>query len=176
MRYFNVKQLTLAAMVAALYATVTMVLPGPSFGFAQLRVAEALTVLPFLFPAAAPGLLVGCLVANLLSPYGLVDIICGTAATGLAAFLTMKMPNRWLAPLPPVLCNGVIVGAMLAWYEAGFGAGFWPMFALAGSGVAIGELLACYVFGAVLLTVLPKIPYMQNLIPAERLSALPHRS
>jgi len=170
MRNFTTKDLTLAAVVAAAYAALTMLLPGPSYGYTQLRVAEALTVLPFLFPATAPGLLVGCLVANLLSPYGLVDIVCGTAATGLAAFLTMRCRYKWLAPLPPVLCNGVIVGAMLAWYEAGFGPNFWPMFAVAGPGVALGELCACYVLGGLLLSALPKLSYFRGLIPPERLA------
>lgn len=159
MRKFTTRDLTLAAIVAAAYAALTMLLPGPSYGYTQLRVAEALTVLPFLFPAAAPGLAVGCLVANLLSPYGLVDIICGTAATALAAFLTLKMPSKWLAPLPPVLCNGVIVGGMLAWYQAGeFGSKFWALFPVTGAGVALGELIACYILGMILLNVLPKIP------------------
>ena len=164
MRKCTTKDLTLAAVVAALYAALTLALPGPSYGYAQLRVAEALTVLPFLFPATAPGLMVGCLVANLLSPYGLVDVVCGTAATALAAFLTMKMPNKWLAPLPPVLCNGIIVGGMLAWYEAGFGPNFWPMFALAGPGVALGELAACYVLGGILLKVLPNVSYFKPML------------
>ncbi|MEG1858521.1 MAG: QueT transporter family protein [Pseudoflavonifractor sp.] len=166
---FSVRDLTLAAMVAALYAALTLALPGPSFGFTQLRLAEALTVLPFLFPAAAPGLLVGCLIANLISPYGLVDIICGTAATGLAAFLTLKMPNRWLAPLPPVLCNAVIVGGMLAWYEAGFGPNFLPLFAVTSAGVGLGELAACYVLGMFLLVALPKVKYFQSMIPEAHL-------
>ena len=164
MRKCTTKDLTLAAVVAALYAALTLALPGPSYGYAQLRVAEALTVLPFLFPATAPGLMVGRLVANLLSPYGMVDVVCGTAATALAAFLTMKMPNRWLAPLPPVLCNGIIVGGMLAWYEAGFGPNFWPMFALSGPGVALGELAACYVLGGILLKVLPKVSYFKPML------------
>lgn len=170
MRKFTTKDLTLAAVVAAAYAALTMLLPGPSYGYAQLRVAEAFTVLPFLFPATAPGLLVGCLVANLLSPYGLVDVVCGTAATGLAAFLTMKCRHKWLAPLPPVLCNGIIVGGMLAWYEAGFGPNFWSMFAVAGPGVALGELCACYILGGLLLTALPKVPYFRRLIAPERLA------
>ena len=164
MRKSTTKDLTLAAVVAALYAALTLALPGPSYGYAQLRVAEALTVLPFLVPATAPGLMVGCLVANLLSPYGAVDIICGTFATALAAFLTMKMTNKWLAPLPPVLCNGIIVGGMLAWYEAGFGPNFWSMFALSGPGVALGELVACYVLGGVLLKVLPNVSYFKPML------------
>ena len=164
MRKFTVKDLALAAMVAALYAGLTLALPGPSYGFTQLRVAEALTVLPFLFPAAAPGLAVGCLVANLLSPYGPVDMICGTAATALAAFLTMKMPSKWLAPLPPVLCNGVIIGAMLSWYTVGFTPQFWGMFATAGLGVALGEVVACYGLGLLLLRVLPTIKALRPMM------------
>lgn len=171
MRKFSTRDLALAAVVAGAYAVLTILLPGPSYGYAQLRVAEAFTVLPFLFPATAPGLLAGCLIANLLSPYGLVDIVCGTAATGLAAFLTMKMPNRWLAPLPPVICNGVIVGGMLAWYEAGFGANFGKMFAIAGTGVALGELLACYVLGELLLSALLRIKYLRGMMPENRLPA-----
>ena len=163
MHKFTTRDLTLAAIVAAVYAALTMLLPGPSFGYTQLRVAEALTVLPFLFPATAPGLAIGCLISNLLSPYGPFDIICGTFATALAAFLTLKMPNKWLAPLPPVLCNGIIVGGMIAWYEAGFSPGFWPMFALSGPGVALGEIAACYVLGMLLLNVLPKISYFNRL-------------
>lgn len=164
MRKFTTRDLTLAALVAAAYAALTMLLPGPSYGYTQLRVAEALTVLPFLFPAAAPGLAVGCLIANLLSPYGLIDVVCGTAATALAAFLTMKMPSKWLAPLPAVLCNGVIVGGMLAWYETGFGPNFWPMFAVSGPGVALGEICACYVLGLILLNALPRISFFRSMI------------
>lgn len=161
MRRFSTRDLTLSAVIAAVYAALTMLLP--AYGQPQIRLSEALTVLPFLFPAAAPGLAVGCLIANLLSPYGLIDMICGTAATALAAFLTTKMPNKWLAPLPPVLCNGVIVGAMLAWYETGFRDGFLPLFAINGCGVALGELLSCYVLGTLLLTVLPKIDFFRRL-------------
>ena len=170
MRKFSTKDLTLAAVVAAAYAALTMLLPGPSFGYAQLRVAEAFTVLPFLFPATAPGLLVGCLVANLLSPYGMVDVICGTAATGLAAFLTMKMPNKWLAPLPPVLCNGIIIGGMIAWYEVGFSASFLPLFAITGPGVALGELMAWYVLGGLLLKALPNVSYLKNMMAPKGLA------
>jgi len=164
MRKFTTRDLTLAAIVAATYAALTLLLPGPSFGYTQLRIAEALTVLPFLFPATAPGLAVGCLIANLLSPYGPIDMVCGTFATALAAFLTMKMPAKWLAPLPPVLCNAVIVGGMLAWYEAGFGPNFWTMFAVSAPGVALGEIFACYILGLILLSTLPKISYFQSMI------------
>ena len=162
----TIRNLTFSAVIAAAYAALTMLLPGPSFGYTQFRIAEALTVLPFLFPSCAPGLAVGCLIANLLSPYGPIDIVFGTAATALAAFLTMKMPSKWLAPLPPILCNGVIVGSMLAWFEAGgFNNKFWAAFALSGPGVALGEFLACYILGILLLITLPKIKFFRQMMP-----------
>ena len=87
MRKFDTRQITLAAAVAALYALLTYFgsIFGLTYGPVQFRFAEALCVLPFLFPTAAPGLFVGCLIANLLSPYGLVDVVCGSAATLIAA-------------------------------------------------------------------------------------------
>lgn len=170
------KKLTQAGIVAAAYTALIVLLPGPSFGYFQVRVAEALTVLPYFFPAAVPGLTVGCLVSNLLSPYGLVDVVCGTAATALASVLTMKVRSRWLAPLMPVLCNGAIVGGMLAWYEMGFGTGFWHVFAVTGPLVAVGEFLACYVFGGLLLSALPRVGYFRREIAPERLAAYQRRS
>ena len=166
MRKFDTRQITLAAAVAALYALLTYFgsIFGLTYGPVQFRFAEALCVLPFLFPTAAPGLFVGCLIANLLSPYGLVDVVCGPAATLIAALITARVRHRWLAPLPAVLSNGVIIGAMLAWYEAGFGPGFWGMFAYNGLAVALGELGACYVLGMLLLYAIPKIKYFQPML------------
>ena len=165
MRKFDTRQITLAAAVAALYALLTYFgsIFGLTYGPVQFRFAEALCVLPFLFPTAAPGLFVGCLIANLLSPYGLVDVVCGSAATLIAALITARVRHRWLAPLA-VLSNGVIIGAMLAWYEAGFGPGFWGMFAYNGLAVALGELGACYVLGMLLLYAIPKIKYFQPML------------
>ena len=60
-------------------------------------------MLPFLFPAAAPGLALGCLLTNILSPYGPIDMIVGTLATAIAAFLSIKMPRWYLAALPPIV-------------------------------------------------------------------------
>ena len=169
MQTFDTKQLTLAALVAALYAVLSYFgsIFGLTYGPVQFRFAEALCVLPFLFPATAPGLFVGCLIANLLSPYGLVDVIFGSLATLIGATLATKMPNKWLAPLPTVLANGVIIGAMIAWYEVGFGAAFPTMFLLNGIWIAIGEIGACYVLGMILLNTLPKISYFQPMLKAQ---------
>lgn len=166
MHKFTTRDLTVGAVIAAAYAALTLVLP--AYGAIQVRLAEAFTVLPFLFPAAIPGVAVGCLVANLLSPYGAVDIVCGTAATLIAAVWTSRVKHRVLAPLPPVICNGVIIGAMLAWYEVGFGPGFWGLAAANGASVALGELVACYGLGLPLLAVLPRIPYFRAEIAAAR--------
>lgn len=167
----NTRQLTLAAAVAALYALLSYFsgIFGIAYGPIQCRFSEALCVLPFLFPGTAPGLFIGCVIANLLSPYGLLDVVCGSAATLIAALCTAKVNQKWLAPLPPVIANGVIVGGMIAWYETGFGPGFAAAFAYNGITVALGELLACYVLGGLLLTVLPKVPFFQEMIPQNRL-------
>ncbi len=172
MRKFTTRELTLAAFVAALYAVLSYFsgIFGMSFGTFQCRFAEALCVLPFLFPCTVPGLFVGCLITNLMSTVGPLDIIFGSMATLLAALWTSKMPNRYLAPLPPVICNGVIVGAMIAWYEVGFGPAFWPMFAFNGFTVALGEVVACYGLGSVLMGVLSRIPTFREMIPTQRLS------
>ena len=167
MRKISVRDLTLAALVAALYAVMGYFgnVFGLTFGAVQIRFAEALTVLPFLFPATAPGLVVGCLITNLLSPFGPVDVIFGTLATAIAAWLTARMPNRHLAPLPPVLVNLVILCPMWAWAETGsFSGAFWGACAYNALTFLIGETVACYGLGTLLLNALPKIGYFKAMI------------
>ena len=171
MRRSTVQDLTLAALIAAVYAVLTLALPIPAYSGVQLRVAEAMTVLPFLFPAATPGLFVGCFIANLFSPYPL-DILCGSLATLLACLMTQRVPNRWLAPLPPVLCNMVIVGAEIAWFETGFGPGFWTAYAFNAFTVGLGELIACVVLGELLLSILPKVPVLRPFLQKGRLTQI----
>lgn len=175
MRKFSVRDLCLAAMVAALYAVMGYFgnIFGWTYGPFQFRFAEALTVLPFLFPWATPGLFVGCLIVNLLSPYGPLDIVVGSLATLIAALWTAHTPNKWLAPLPPVICNAVLVGFTIGWAEAGGfteklpGAWAWNGFT-----VGLGELAVCYILGLLLLALLPKIKPLRDMIPEKRLSAL----
>ena len=171
MSKMSVRDLSLAAILAAVYAVLTLALPIPPFHGVQLRVAEALTVLPLIIPAATPGLVVGCMVVNLFSPFTL-DILIGSFATLLACWLTERMPNAWLAPLPPTICNAVIVGAEIAWFETGFGAGFGAAYLLNACTVGAGELLACYGLGLPLLKVLTGIPLLRERIPAERLGRI----
>ena len=175
MRKFSTKDLTLAAMVAALYAVMGYFgnIFGLTFGPIQFRFAEALTVLPFLFPATVPGLFVGWVIVNLLSPYGPLDIVVGSAATLIAAVWTSKLNNKWLAPLPPVLCNTVLVGFTIGWAEAnGFTAALPMAWLVNGLSVGVGELGVCYLLGMLLLELLPRIGYFRSIIPEKRLSTL----
>lgn len=169
MKRMTLRELTLAAVIAAVYAGLTLFLPVPQYGAIQVRVAEALTVLPFFFPAATPGLFIGCVIANLFSPFAL-DVLFGSAATLLACLWTGRLGSRWLAPLPPVVCNAVIVGAELAFFEVGAGSSFWGAFAFNALTVGAGELLACCVFGGVLLTALYRTPACRERISPQRLA------
>jgi len=176
MRKITTRELTLAALVAALYTVMGYFgdVFGMTFGQVQIRFAEALTVLPFLFPATGPGLVVGCFLTNLLSPYGPLDLILGTLATAIGAFFTARVPKWWLAPLPPVLANLVILPPMWAWSEVGaVNDAFWAACGFNAATFVVGEIAACYVLGGLLLTVLPNIPVLRPLIPQQRLAGLP---
>lgn len=164
-RKFTTRQIAFAGVVAALYTVMSYFssIFGIAYGPIQCRFSEALCVLPFLFPAATPGLFLGCLVANLLSPYGALDIVFGSLATLLAAMWTQRVRHKWLAPLPPVICNALIVGFVIAYEEAGAGlsslgsSAFLTAFGYNALTVGLGELLACFVLGGLLLAVLPRI-------------------
>lgn len=167
MKRMTIQELSLAAVIAAVYAALTLFLPIPQYGHIQVRVAEVMTVLPFFFPAATPGLFIGCVIANLFSPY-MLDVVFGSMATLLACLWTQRLNNRWLAPLPPVVCNAVIVGGEIAFTQVGFAPAFWGVFAFNAATVGLGELLACYVFGSVLLSVLYRTPVCRTQITPER--------
>jgi uncharacterized membrane protein len=150
---FDLKFLIRAAVIAALYAAVTLLLAPISYGPVQFRVSEALTLLPILTPAAVPGLFVGCAVANLMSPAAVgLDVAVGSLATLLAAFLTWRLKDRpVLAALPPVLVNAVAIGWLLAW---AYNLPFW----LTVLEVGAGQLGACYVLGLPLYYTLRRLP------------------
>ena len=175
MRKFTVRDLTLAAMVAALYAVMGYFgnIFGLTFGPVQCRFAEALTVLPFVFPAAAPGLVVGCFLTNLLSLYGPLDMVFGTLATAIAAWLTMKMPRWYLAALPPILVNAVILPPIWAWTEVGaVNSAFWAACGFNVGTFIPGEALACYVLGTLLLFALPTVPVLRPYAQKQKLTRI----
>lgn len=166
MKAKQTKKLTLAAMTAAAYAALSLLgaVFGISYGPIQVRFSEALCLLPFLFPETAWGLGVGCLIANVFSPYGLLDLVVGTLATLLAALLTARCRKLWLAPLPPVLCNTVLVGAMLAYEQTGLSAAFWPSYGLNALSLLLGEGIACGVLGVLLVKQLPNVSFFRERI------------
>ena len=164
MRKISVRRMTRAAIVGALYAALTLLSSvfGIAYGPVQFRISEALCLLPFLFPETAWGLFVGCWVANLISPYGALDMVVGSFATLLAALWTAKCRRKWLAPLPPVVCNALIIPALIAVQSASGAEAFGAVFLYNALTIGLGELLACYLLGGILLTQLPKIPSLKR--------------
>ena len=93
----NNRHLVHAALIAAVYAVLTIAFAPLSYGQIQVRFAEALTILPFFTPAAIPGLFIGCIVANIFGPGGVPDVIFGSAASLISAYLSYKMPANGCA-------------------------------------------------------------------------------
>lgn len=150
------RYLARAASIAALYVLLTTVFAPISSGLLQCRVSEALCVLPYFTSAAVPGLFVGCALANLLTGAPLYDVLLGSAATLIAALCTYWMRKRvtkYLSPLPSVLFNALIVGALLVFvYDVGVP--YW----LAAAYVGVGQAIACFVLGIPLLLVFERFP------------------
>ena len=166
MKNVNIHRIALIAMLAAVYAALTMGLAFMSYQSVQFRVAEALCVLPFFFPYTTWGLVLGCILANLLSAYGVLDVVFGTLATLLACLATVGFGkiNRtsWGtqigACLMPVVFNALIVGALIAYFETDslFTGAFWPAFGMNALSVGFGELVVLFVLGLPLLRWLPR--------------------
>ena len=161
-------KLILPAVVGGLYAALTVLLAPISYMSLQFRISEALCVLPLFFPYTSVGLFVGCAVANLLSPVGVLDIVFGSLATlgaglcvaaiGAAARRSGRLLSwgeKLAACFMPVVWNGVIIGAILAWTLTRDA--FWQGFALMGAQVALGELAVLLVLGLALIQALPRL-------------------
>lgn len=170
----TIRKIAFAAIIGAVYAALTMLLAPISYGPIQFRIAEVLCILPFFFPFSVWGLFVGCVIANLLSAYGAMDIVFGSLATLLAAYCTMaigrrsvgSIPAKVLACLPPVIFNAVIVGAVIAYAivsAPGSAEPFWPTFTIIGLQVGLGELGVLYILGLPLLLLLPKTAFFKSL-------------
>ena len=135
-----------AATIAALYVVLTLL--ANALGLAnfaiQVRFSESLTLLPFFTPAAIPGLTVGCIISNLLTGCIPLDVLFGSLATLLGALGTyyLRKFSKWLAPIPPIVANTLIVPFVLA-YVYRF-EGSIPYFMIT---VGIGEIISCGVLG-----------------------------
>ena len=147
-----------AAMIAAIYVVLTVIGASFAFGPVQVRFSEALTILPVFTPAAVPGVFLGCLISNVAAGALLPDIIFGSLATLIGAVFTWMLRNRskYLAPLPPIIANALIVPFVLKYaYMEPFSIPFMMVT------VGIGEIVSCGVLGLILYTALNRY---QNVI------------
>ena len=103
--------------------------------------------------------------ANLFSTVSALDIVIGSAATLVGCLLTARMRSKWLAPLPTVLANTVMVGAMLAWVYTPDT--FLQGFALMGAQVAVGEIAVMALLGLPLAYYLGKTELLRRLVGQE---------
>ena len=145
--------LTQAALIAALYVVLTMI--SNALGLAsmqiQVRFSEALTILPYFTPAAIPGVFIGCLLSNLLAGGALLDIIFGSLATLLAAVFTYLLRKwKWLAPVPPIVSNTLIIPFVLK-----YAYGITPVW-LSFITVCAGEIISAGILGMLLIFTLAK--------------------
>lgn len=142
-----------AAVIAALYVVLTYVFSAFASGVIQVRVSEALTVLPAFTPAAIPGLVIGCLLSNTLTGCVLLDIIFGSVATLIGALGSYALRRHtWLVPIPPIVSNMIIVPFVLR-YAYGATDAFPFMIATVGA----GEIISCYLLGMILYGALKKM-------------------
>ena len=152
MRKNRVHFMTQAAMIAAIYVVLTLFVSAINLasGAIQVRISEALTVLPAFTPAAIPGLFLGCFISNLITGAMLPDIIFGSLATLIGAIGSYFLRKwKWAVPLPPILSNVLIIPFVLA-YVYHFPGGV-PYFMLT---VGIGQVISCGVLGMLLYKVL----------------------
>ncbi|SYZ73507.1 putative membrane protein [Candidatus Zixiibacteriota bacterium] len=164
MQGWGPRDIAYAGIIAALYAALAIILAPISFGVYQVRVAESLTVLPFLIRSAPFGLFVGCLLANIYGGYGVQDIVFGSLLTLAAGYLTLLCGRikavklgLSLAPLPPVLLNAFGVAAYLSQMT-----GMTYFFVV--QMIGLGELVSCYVLG------LPLLLYLRSRMGRIRLT------
>ena len=178
MKFISIRKIVFSGAVAALYAGLTIAIMPLSYGPVQIRFSEVLCILPFFFPFSVWGLFIGCIAANIFSPYPL-DIIVGRVASLLAALSTMyigkmagceKLAVKAFACFPPVFFNAVLIGAMIAYLVVGEGAtdAFLSVFISYGLWVGLGQLIVLYMLGLPLMVYLPttalirKLDYLYN--------------
>lgn len=161
MKKTNVLRLVRIAAVASIYFVLTVAIAPISYGEIQMRVSEILLFLCFYNKDYCISLTVGCALANLFSPFALIDVPIGSAATLIAVILMSFSPNIFVSAVFPVITNGVLVGLSLTLVYS-------LAFPIAAASVAIGELAVC-VAGALLFRfILEKQPHFMKLIDNKR--------
>ena len=158
MRNKSVTYVVQAAVIAALYVVLTLLANalGLSSYSIQVRFSEASCILPFFTPAAIPGLWIGCLTANLMTGAIIWDIVFGSIATLIGAIGTYLLrKHKWLAPVPPIVANTIIVPFVLK-----FAYGSEGMFAMFFVTVGAGEIIVCGIIGMILLYALTPVRHV----------------
>lgn len=162
MRDKRVVTIVKAAMIAAIYVVLTIFISAFNLasGAIQVRISEALTILPYFTPSAIPGLFIGCLLANLFTGAAVYDVVFGSLATLLGAIGTYLLrKHRFLCTLPPVAANVAIIpfvlryGYGLAMEYGGHDISI-PFYMLT---VGIGEVICCCVLGGILMRALKRV-------------------
>ncbi|SKA72907.1 Uncharacterized membrane protein [Clostridium sp. USBA 49] len=157
----STKKIVFTSVIAAIYAVLTIILKPISYGPLQIRISEALTVLPFFSSFSILGLTIGCFISNIFGDVGMLDIIFGPIATLLSAILTYLIGksnfkfSKFLAPIPPIVINGIVVGKILN-YTQNF-----PLIPTM-LWVGFGELIACYIIGLPLMSLIEKNPKLKS--------------
>ena len=141
--------ITQAAMVAAIYVVLTYIvnMTGLANGVIQIRLSEALCVLPAFMPAAVPGLFIGCLISNLICGAVIWDVIFGSLATLIGAVITylIRKKSKWLLPVPAILSNTIVIPILLT-YAYGVPDAIW----FSAITVFLGEFISCGFLGMLL--------------------------
>lgn len=145
------------AMVAALYAALTLGLAPLSYGAVQVRVSEFMTLLAFYDKGLIPGLTLGCLISNVGSPFGITDMLIGTSATFLGLYFMRFCRSAFLASLMPVFSNGLLIG-----FELNYMADL-PLLPTMGY-VALGEIISVTILGNLLLPLFLKNETVRNIL------------
>ena len=145
------------AMVAALYATLTLGMAPVSYGAVQVRVSEFMTLLAFYDKGLIPGLTLGCLISNVGSPFGITDMLIGTSATFLGLYFMRFCRSAFLASLMPVFSNGLLIG-----FELNYMADL-PLLPTMGY-VALGEIISVTILGNLLLPLFLKNETVRNFL------------
>lgn len=151
--FFTTKNLVKTAMVAAVYGALTFFIAPIGYGAIQFRLTEVLVLLAFVDFGYVPGLVLGCVIANLFSPLGIADVVFGSVATLIAVIMVGKTKNLLLSTIWPSLVNGLIIALEFYFISK-------LPFLLSFAEVAIGEFVVVTCIG---------YPIFKNLLKNERL-------
>lgn len=156
----KVKFVVKAAIIAALYIVIGIVFHPWDFYALQIRPSEALNILVYFTPAAAWGLFIGCVINNLSSPFGLVDIIFGSLATLASGLLGSRIKNKYLVGVPSVIINGFVVAGIITTQSGLTMEAYWPIML----NITACQLLSVYIIGMPLLLLIDKNKKLKELI------------